>query len=68
MIHRFPTTPTHTTPVDKGKTPLNKIIIARIQPHTAVHKTKQKDTLLGALTPQTLFQGKEIVSVPQIAQ
>ena len=47
---------------------LTRLSIARIQPHTAVHKTKQKDTLLGALTPQTLFQGKEIVSVPQIAQ
>jgi hypothetical protein len=63
MIHRLPTTSAHTAPTNEGKSFLEEVIMGKNFPH-AVVQTK-KDTLLGALTHHTLFQGKVISFVPQ---
>lgn len=63
----IPTTSSHRHiqhQLTREKPLLTRLSTVGIQPHAAVHK--KKETLLGALTRQMLFQGKEILRVWQI--
>lgn len=60
MINILPTTPKHTTPIHNREASSPQIITSKNPP--PMWLSKQKDTLLGAFTPQILFKGK--VSAP----